>query len=86
MKRFTVRFSPSATKELEALPAEIQERVERAVVPLADNPRPLGSRKLKGADNQYRIRVGRYRVIYEIHEKEVVVLIVRISHRKDAYR
>jgi mRNA interferase RelE/StbE len=51
---------------------------------LADNPRPHGSLKLQGED-LYRIRVGSYRVIYEIHDAQVLVLVVRIRHRKDAY-
>jgi mRNA interferase RelE/StbE len=86
MKRYTIQYSPPAYKELETLSAEVQDRVVAAINALEENPRPQGSKKLKGSKDKYRIRVGRYGVIYEIHEKEIIVLIVRISHRKDAYR
>jgi mRNA interferase RelE/StbE len=85
VKRYTIQYARPARKELEALPAEIQERIVDAIDSLRDDPRPRGSKKLKGSDN-YRIRVGHYRVVYEILEKTVVVLIVRVTHRKDAYR
>ena len=51
---------------------------------LTDNPRPLGCKKLKGQD-EYRIRVGNYRVIYEIHYEALIVLVVRVAHRKEVY-
>ena len=85
MKRFTVQYARPARKDLEALPAELQARILAAIDALQDNPRPPGSKKLKDR-SEYRIRVGQYRVIYEIHDQTVVVLIVRVSHRKDAYR
>ncbi len=86
MKAFTVQYKKSAEKDLESLPTGIVQRIHDAILELAKNPRPFGCRKLKGFDNKYRIRIGDYRVIYEIHENTVVVLIVQISHRKDAYR
>jgi mRNA interferase RelE/StbE len=86
MKRYTIQYSRPASKELEALSAEVSDRIVAAINALQENPRPQGSKKLTGSKDKYRIRVGRYRVIYEIHEKEIVVLIVRISDRKDAYR
>jgi mRNA interferase RelE/StbE len=70
---------------LEKLPSDVQARILAAIDSLQDDPRPRGSKKLKGSE-EYRVRVGDYRVIYEIHEKTVVILIVRVSHRKDAYR
>ena len=53
---------------------------------LADNPRPRGVEKLEGRENRYRIRVGDYRVIYEIHDEVLLVLVVRIGHRREVYR
>jgi mRNA interferase RelE/StbE len=82
---FHVGVVPSAKKELEALPKKVIQRVNAALECLAENPRPHGSLKIKGEDNLYRIRVGKYRVLYEIHDKTVTVLVVRIRHRKDAY-
>ncbi|WP_271251582.1 type II toxin-antitoxin system RelE family toxin [Pseudanabaena sp. Chao 1811] len=52
---------------------------------LADDPRPNGVKKLKGYDNTYRVRVGDYRIIYEIKDRELIVLLLSVSHRKDAY-
>jgi mRNA interferase RelE/StbE len=86
MRRYTVQYSRAAAEDFESLPAETQERVAVAVDGLKENPRPPGCKKLTGSKNKYRIRVGQYRVIYEIYDKEILVLIVRIAHRKDAYR
>jgi mRNA interferase RelE/StbE len=78
-------MSPSAEKELERLPKKAIQRIVDAVDGLGDNPRPHGCLKLQGEENSYRIRVGVYRVIYEIHDNKVLVVVVRIKHRKDAY-
>jgi mRNA interferase RelE/StbE len=85
MSSHTVQLTRSARKELEALPDEVQDRIVAAIEPLAERPRPPGCKKLKGAQNTYRIRVGEYRVIYEVDDKIAVVLVIRIRHRKDAY-
>ncbi|MBA3673974.1 MAG: type II toxin-antitoxin system RelE/ParE family toxin [Chitinophagaceae bacterium] len=53
---------------------------------MKEEPHPHGSIKLKGSENTFRLRVGVYRIIYEVHNNELVVLIISISHRKDAYR
>jgi mRNA interferase RelE/StbE len=82
---YTVIFSRPARKDLEALPPKAQDRILAAVAGLGTNPRGQGSKKLKGVDDSYRIRVGDYRVVYEIHDDIVTVLIVRVRHRKDAY-
>jgi mRNA interferase RelE/StbE len=78
--------APTAKKELKRLPEKTTERILKAVEALADNPRPHGSLKLEGTQNQYRIRVGDYRVIYSIADDVLTVLVIRIRHRKDAYR
>lgn len=64
----------------------MQIRLGRRIDSLAENPRPQGVKKLSGEDDMYRIRVGDYRIIYQIREKSLVVLIVRIGHRSDVYR
>lgn len=86
MKKYDIRYARSAEKELEQLPAIMVQRIHKAILHLADNPRPLGSIKLKGFKDKHRIRVGDYRVLYEIHDAIVTVLVVQITHRKDAYR
>lgn len=75
----------SAQKQLTRLPAEDQERILVAMEALADAPRPQGCSKLTGRD-AWRIRVGDYRIIYEIFDDRRVVIVVVVGHRKDAYR
>ena len=75
-----------ARKQIDALPKSVASRVESAIVELADNPRPAGSLKMKDRKDTWRIRVGRYRVVYEIHDEVLVVIIVRVAHRRDVYR
>lgn len=86
MRIYRLRLTRAAEKELEDLPTKAAERIMAAIRALAAEPRPRGCKKLLGKKNTYRIRVGDYRVIYEVHDKEVVVLVIRISHHKDAYQ
>ncbi len=86
MPRYAIEFQPSADKALRRLPATVQRRIVTAVESLADDPRPAGCVKLAGDDNLWRIRVGAYRVVYEVHDQRLVVLIVRLGHRGDVYR
>lgn len=74
----SIEFRVSARKQLADLPKELFARVLKAIGALADDPRPAGCRKLKGWD-AYRIRVGDYRIVYEIHDDVLVVLIVRVA-------
>ena len=73
-------------KQIDTLPQNVRDRILRALVKLKDNPQPQGCIKLKSYENEYRIRVGDYRVRYEIHEKEFVVVLLNCRHRKDVYR
>lgn len=84
--RYEIEFSRTADKQLQSLPDALQRRIVRAAEKLEANPRPHGSIKLAGADDVYRIRVGDYRVIYEIEDRRLVVLVVQIAHRRDVYR
>jgi mRNA interferase RelE/StbE len=72
-------------KHLDDLPEKQRERLLNDIRLLADVPRPRGVKKLKEYENMYRIRVGNYRVIYEIQDQEMLVLIFSSIHRKDAY-
>lgn len=81
----SVEFKHSARKELADLPQDIHARVLRAVLALSDDPRPAGCKKLQAAD-LWRIRVGRYRIVYEIKDDALVVLVITIAHRREAYR
>lgn len=86
MAGYVVEFKASADKALQRLPAAMQKRIVREVEALADDPRPAGCVKLADDDNAWRIRVGDYRVLYEVHDQRLLVLVVRVAHRKDVYR
>ncbi len=86
MARYSVEVSASAEKQLRKLPRSEQIRVLRAVAALAADPRPPGCRKLATYDDVFRIRVGTYRVIYSVETRRVVVVILKVGHRKDVYR
>jgi mRNA interferase RelE/StbE len=83
---FTVIFRPSAKKEFEKLPASVQKPILRKILALKENPYPTGSKKLKGPEGFQRLRVGDYRVIYEVAGEVLYIYVVRIGHRKDIYR
>ena len=86
MREYKVLFKPSADRRLQKLPHDVQRRIVGAVAMLGHNPRPAGVVKLTGDENLWRIRIGDYRVVYEIHEDRLIVLVLRVAHRKDAYR
>ncbi len=86
MDTFRIEWKSSAIRELRRLDRSIVPKVLAAVESLASSPNPVGSRKLTGVENAFRIRIGDYRIIYEIHAGILVLVIVRVRHRKDAYR
>ncbi len=83
---YTVIVPKPFQKQLDSLPEDIQERILEKITPLGEEPRPPGTVKLKGYDNEYRIRIGDYRVRYEINDKECLVLLLHCQHRKDVYK
>jgi len=83
---YQVVIKPSAAKAIRKLDRDTQRRVIRLLEALAVEPRPGGVTKLAGDDNLWRVRIGDYRVVYEIHDAKLVVMVVRVAHRKDAYR
>ena len=82
---YTIEILRVAQKQLAKIDRRHQTRIIDAIRELADNPRPPGTRKLSGRP-AWRIRVGSYRVIYEVHDDRVVVLIIAIGDRKEVYR
>ena len=84
---YRVEVSPSADRDLEKLKDRIRmpefQRLRAAVRSLAGNPRPRGARKIKDADKAYRIRVGNYRVVYDIYENDNLVLILQVARRSE---
>jgi len=81
-----VAFRRSAKKALDSFPKPAGDRVAIAIAGLRQQPRPSGCRKIAGSENGFRIRVGRYRVVYEVRDKELLVLVVRVAVRAGAYR
>jgi len=84
--RHEVRIVPAARRQLEQLPRQVLARVREAIRGLGMDPRPQGSRMLSEARKIWRIRAGDYRVLYEIRDRELVVLVIRVGHRRDVYR
>lgn len=82
----SILFRPLAEKELLKLPKEQQVRIGRKIDALAHNPRPAGCAKLSGSEVLWRVRVGDYRVIYQIEDARLIVVIIEIAHRREVYR
>jgi mRNA interferase RelE/StbE len=82
---YVVYLKRSAEKELDCLPTAIHERILQRLISLKDNPRPPGAKRLQSRE-EYRIRVGNYRILYIINDKEKKIEIASIAHRKKVYR
>ncbi len=86
MGHHEVEVSRTAEKQLRKLPRDVQERVVRRMLLLAEDPFPQGARKLTGYDDVYRVRVGRYRILYSVSPRRMVIIILKVGQRKDVYR
>ncbi|MBU1299239.1 MAG: type II toxin-antitoxin system RelE/ParE family toxin [Bacteroidetes bacterium] len=82
---YNLIIKPSAKRDLNSLPDKEVEQIVRRIVQLINNPRPFGIQKLTDEEG-YRIRIGKYRVLFEIDDKKKNILIFRIKHRKEVYR
>jgi mRNA interferase RelE/StbE len=82
---YSLAIKQSAQKELDSLDDTVFARIDRKVLPLADNPRPGGCKKLKGHKDQWRLRVGDWRVLYIIEDATKLVTITAIAHRREIY-
>jgi mRNA interferase RelE/StbE len=85
MPSYRIEFKRAARKALATIQATHAERIRDSIDALAADPFPVGYRKLIGAEAKYRIRVGDYRVIYGVENQGLVILVIRIGHRKDIY-
>ena len=84
---WTVEVAPREQTHLLSLPSPLRERIRKQIDLLQQNPyRPAGGKKLKGAPDRFRVRVGEYRIVYRVDARVHVVRVERIRHRKDAYR
>ena len=86
MASYQIKWKASATKELRKLPRQVIPPILAAINDLSNNPFPHGMRKMVDSEQSYRIRVGDYRVIYDVIKNELIIQILRVRHRKDAYR
>jgi mRNA interferase RelE/StbE len=83
---YEVEIAPAAKRQINKLPLDVQQKVVAKLEELAIEPRPDGVTKLEGSDNLYRVRLGKYRIIYEIQDGLLLVTVVKVKHRKDVYR
>ena len=83
---YSVRLSAAAQRDLDRLDTATTERVLRRIELLAANPRPHGVEKMAGPDDLYRVRAGDWRIIYQIADRVLSVLVVKIGHRREVYR
>ena len=84
---YRVEISPAAGKDLKHLPLQVCQRLEQDILALGDNPYPDGVRKIQGTERAYRIRVGSYRIVYEVYREQKVVVMLRVARRsKSTYK
>ncbi len=86
MAPYTIEFSSAAARQFRRLAAETRARISPHIDALAENPRPIGGAKLKGEARGYRLRIGNYRILYEVDDKRRAVLVVAVGHRRKVYR
>lgn len=86
MDLYKIEWKRSAVKELKKLDKTVIKRIINSVEALSENPTPKGCRKLKGAEFTYRLRLGKYRIIYSLQSSKLVIEIIKIGHRKEIYR
>ncbi|MBT4879846.1 MAG: type II toxin-antitoxin system RelE/ParE family toxin [Alphaproteobacteria bacterium] len=83
---YEVVIGPRVRKSFKAIPRKCQTLILLKLNKLKENPRPSGCKKLKPQEDLYRIRIGEYRVIYEIKDSKLIVIIVKIGNRKNIYK
>lgn len=82
---YSVRIAPAAERQLRKFDPQVRRRVQAAIDLLATNPRPPKATQLVGGAGEWRVRTGDYRIVYEVHDDQIVVLILRVGHRRDIY-
>jgi len=84
--RYAIDVTRPAEKQIRALHPQVRARIEKTIDWLAKNPRPHGCQKMHGHENLYRARAGDWRVVYEIRDSVLLVLVVAVGHRREIYR
>lgn len=82
---YRIEVAPAAARQLRKLDPPARRRVQGAIELLAENPRPRSAKKLAGGEGEWRVRTGDYRVVYEINDDVLLVLVVAVGHRRDIY-
>ena len=85
MANYKIYIKPSAAKELERIPSKVLRKIVKKIKGLTLDPRPPGCEKLSG-EEKFRIRQGNYRIVYTIEDEKLVVIVVKIGHRRDVYK
>ena len=83
---YRIEFTPAAVRKLRKLDPQTRRRIQAAVELLATQPRPPGAKKLVGGDGEWRVRTGDYRIVYEVRDNVLLVLVIAIGHRSSIYR
>ena len=83
---YEVQILPKVARQIKALSVEVRQDISLTIRSLANEPRPIGVKKLSGEKDIYRVRVGNYRVLYRIIDKVLVVVVVSVGHRREVYR
>ena len=83
---YRVEFTPSAQRDFKKLPREILRRIDAHILALAQNPYPPGAQKLESEEGFFRVRIGDYRIIYSVQHHRLVILVIRVRHRREVYR
>ena len=83
---YRLEITPAAVRGIASLPQDARRRLDACILALAENPHPPGSKKLTSLKGLYRVRVGDHRVVYSVEHGKLIVLVVRVGHRREIYR
>jgi len=83
---YRIQIAPAAARQVRKLDAAARRRVQAGIELLADHPRPSGAKTLVGGGGEWRVRTGDYRIVYEIHDDVLLVLVLAVGHRRDIYQ
>ena len=83
---YRIQLAPAAVRQLRKLDPAARRRIQAAIELLADQPRPSGAKKVVGGDGEWRVRTGDFRIVYEIRDEVLLVLVVAVGHRRDIYQ
>ena len=83
---YTIEIAPAAERAIKKLPADVRKRIFKSLISLERDPRPHKVKKLSGELGLYRLRIGDYRIVYQVKDAVLVVVVVKVGHRREVYR